>query len=64
MMPGCWLVLLRFWLRVDGVLVRLRETRYFCDLVRNPNTVLREVKHSEGTFGELSAHGAPAEGVS
>jgi type 2A phosphatase activator TIP41 len=29
-MPRCWLVLLRFWLRVDGCLVRLRETRLFC----------------------------------
>lgn len=29
-MPRCWLVLLRFWLRVDGTLVRLRETRLFC----------------------------------
>jgi len=29
-MPRCWLVLLRFWLRVDGSLVRLRETRLFC----------------------------------
>ena len=29
-MPRCWLVLLRFWLRVDGALVRLRETRLFC----------------------------------
>jgi type 2A phosphatase activator TIP41 len=29
-MPRCWLVLLRFWLRVDGALMRLRETRLFC----------------------------------
>ena len=26
-MPSCWLVLFRFWLRVDHVLLRLRETR-------------------------------------
>ena len=63
MMPGCWLVLLRFWLRVDGVLVRLREARYYCDLAKDPHSVLREVKHSEGTFAELRAHGAPPEGV-
>ena len=62
-MPGCWLVLLRFWLRVDGVLVRLREARYFCDLAGAPDTVLREVKHSEGSFADLRAHGAPADGV-
>jgi hypothetical protein len=29
-MPRAWLVLLRFFLRVDGSLVRLRETRVFC----------------------------------
>lgn len=27
-MAECWFVLLRFWLRVDGVLVRLREVRF------------------------------------
>ena len=62
-MPRCWLVLLRFWLRVDKVLVRLRETRYFCDTASAPATLLREVKHSEGTFAELRAGGAPPEGV-
>ncbi len=62
-MPRCWLVLLRFWLRVDKVLVRLRETRYFCDTAAAPATLLREVKHSEGTFAELRAGGAPLEGV-
>ncbi len=62
-MPRCWLVLLRFWLRVDKVLVRLRETRYFCDTAGAPATVLREVKHSEGTFAQLRAGGAPLEGV-
>jgi hypothetical protein len=29
-MRRCWLVLLRFFLRVDGSLVRLREARLFC----------------------------------
>lgn len=32
LMPRCWLVLLRFYLRVDKVAVRLRETRYFCQV--------------------------------
>ena len=31
-MQECWFVLLRFWLRVDGLLVRLHETRYLCEL--------------------------------
>jgi hypothetical protein len=29
-MPKCWFLLLRLWLRVDGCMVRLRETRLFC----------------------------------
>lgn len=32
-MPRAWLVLLRFFLRVDGSMVRLRETRLFCRCV-------------------------------
>jgi WD40 repeat protein len=28
-MPSCWFVLLRYWLRLDGVLVRLCDTRCF-----------------------------------
>jgi hypothetical protein len=32
-MPRCWLVLMRFWLRVDGCLVRLRDVRHFCRCV-------------------------------
>lgn len=31
-MPRCWFVLMRFWMRVDSVLIRLRETRHFCRL--------------------------------
>lgn len=60
-MPKCWLVLLRFWLRVDGMVVRLRDTRLFCRLDRpgSASRVLREVKHHEGTMAELQALGAP-----
>ncbi|KAL4434081.1 hypothetical protein ABPG75_000522 [Micractinium tetrahymenae] len=64
-MPRCWYVLLRFWLRVDHVLVRLRETRVFCQFDSPPPPaarVLREVRHHEGTFADLRAAGAPAEG--
>jgi type 2A phosphatase activator TIP41 len=61
-MPRCWYVLLRFFLRVDGALVRLRETRVFCSFSA-PDVVLREIKHVEGTFKELRSGGAPPEGV-
>lgn len=60
-MPRCWLVLLRFWLRVDGSLVRLRETRLFCRFDRPElrGVLLRETKHFEGTVAQLRAAGAP-----
>mmetsp|Transcript_181 Transcript_181/g.524 ORF Transcript_181/g.524 Transcript_181/m.524 type:complete len:311 (-) Transcript_181:171-1103(-) len=58
-MPGCWYALLRFFLRVDGTLVRMREARLFCDL-KEPNKVVREVKHSESTLAQLSGN-APAD---
>ena len=64
-MPKCWFILLRFWLRVDHTLVRLRETRYFCN-TSSPTQeacIIRETTHSEGTFEELGAAGAPPEGV-
>ncbi|GIL82295.1 hypothetical protein Vretimale_7260 [Volvox reticuliferus] len=65
-MPRCWLVLLRLWIRVDGSLVRLRETRLFCrhDKPDKRLEVLQEVKHCEGTFAELRSRGAPDEGLS
>jgi type 2A phosphatase activator TIP41 len=65
-MPRCWYALLRFFLRVDGVLVRLREVRLFCRLdgaaAEGGVVVLREVRRQEGTFAELAAGGAPPAG--
>lgn len=63
-MPRCWLVLLRLWVRVDGSMVRLRETRLFCrhDKLEKRFEVLQEVKHCEGHFSELRKRGAPDEG--
>jgi len=61
-MPKCWYVLLRFWLRVDGVLIRLIETRVFCD-VRDASCaprVLRETQFREETWEQLRARGAPS----
>lgn len=57
-MPRCWFVLLRFWLRVDGTVVRLREARYFAKFDEAAR-VVREVKHAEGTYEELGASGGP-----
>lgn len=65
-MPKCWFVLLRFWLRVDRVLVRLHETRLMGSFNRAPGAPLvsREVRQSEGTFEHLRSAGAPPDGVS
>ena len=65
-MPQCWFVLLRFWLRVDRVLVRLYETRLMGSLNQAPGAPLvsREVRQSQGTFEQLRSAGAPPAGVS
>ena len=58
-MPKCWFVLLRFWLRVDGVLIRLFETRFFCDFTEVDRTgavvVVRETQRREETWDALRA---------
>ncbi|KFK30065.1 hypothetical protein AALP_AA7G212100 [Arabis alpina] len=61
-MPSSWFLLLRFWLRVDGVLMRLRETRmhYVFGKGETP-TVLRESCWREATFQSLFAKGYPVD---
>ncbi|BFG41969.1 hypothetical protein CerSpe_282430 [Prunus speciosa] len=61
-MPSCWFLLLRFWLRVDGALMRLRDTRMHCAFNDNASpTILRESCWREATFQALSAKGYPSE---
>ncbi|XP_054787022.1 TIP41-like protein [Prosopis cineraria] len=57
-MPSSWFLLLRFWLRVDGVLIRLRDTRMHCIFggAENP-VILRETCWRESTFEALSVKG-------
>lgn len=62
-MPSGWFLLLRYWLRVDGVLMRLRDTRMYCafnDLNATP-VILRESCWREATFQSLSAKGFPSD---
>ncbi|XP_021892353.1 TIP41-like protein [Carica papaya] len=63
-MPSCWFLLLRFWLRVDGVLMRLRDTRVHCafDKSKDP-IILQECCWREATFQALSAKGYPVDSV-
>ncbi|KAF5302934.1 hypothetical protein FQA39_LY02114 [Lamprigera yunnana] len=50
-MPSSYFVLLRYFLRVDGVLVRINDTRYFHDF--STNYVLREYTSKESSVKEL-----------
>lgn len=63
-MPGRWFALARCFVRVDGVLVRLYESRVVATFRSDSNEnnsvdVLRETRHSEGEFKDLVAAGAP-----
>lgn len=54
-MPACFFVLLRFWLRVDGLLLRLLDTRIFHKF--GSPYVQREITVKEATFAELESAG-------
>ncbi|KAA8536250.1 hypothetical protein F0562_028728 [Nyssa sinensis] len=61
-MPSCWFLLLRFWLRVDGALMRLRDTRMHCVFgVNTSPIILRESCWREAKFQALSAKGYPSD---
>ncbi|CAN0905928.1 TIP41-like protein [Linum grandiflorum] len=74
-MPSYWFLLLRFWvsslflmissnlqLRVDGVLMRLRDTRIHCAFGDSPKPlILRETCWRQATFEALSAKGYPVD---
>ncbi|KAL3614260.1 TIP41-like protein [Castilleja foliolosa] len=61
-MPSGWFLLLRFWLRVDGVLMRLRDTRMHCAFAEGTEPViLRESCWREATFKALSSKGYPSD---
>ncbi|XP_068656599.1 TIP41-like protein [Aristolochia californica] len=66
-MPNYWFLLLRFWLRVDGVLMRLRDTRLYCSFGSDPHAIpiiLRESCWREVTFQDLSAQGFSSDSAS
>ena len=50
-MPTFILVLLRFYLRVDSVLVRVRETRLYCE--KDWDYILREVTLREAPYADI-----------
>lgn len=50
-MPTSFFVLLRYFLRVDGVMVRVNDTRYFHDFTKD--YVLREYTNRESGIKQL-----------
>ncbi|XAR72947.1 hypothetical protein NMG60_11019762 [Bertholletia excelsa] len=63
-MPTSWFLLLRFWLRVDGVLMRLRDNRMHCIFSKGATPkILRESCWREATFQALSVKGYPSDSV-
>ena len=54
-MENAFFVLLRFYLRVDGVRVRLIDTRIYHEF--GSNEILREFKHLESDFDMLKMQG-------
>lgn len=51
-MPTFILILMRFYLRVDKVMIRVQETRLYCEI--NWNYLLRDVTLRESSFEDLS----------
>lgn len=58
-MPTFWLVLLRSWLRVDGVVVRVKDARFFHKF--GTEEVYREVHAREVTFAEMPKFRLPVD---
>ncbi|CAG0883802.1 unnamed protein product [Cyprideis torosa] len=53
-MPTFIFILLRFYLRVDGVVVRTIDTRFFIDTTSQTPVILREHSHREAEYKDLN----------
>jgi len=58
-MPTGFFALQRFWLRVDGVEIRLRDTRLYHKF--GTKVLLREYTSRRATFAQLRELGLPAD---
>jgi hypothetical protein len=56
-MDRCWLVLVQFFLRVDNVIVRLYETRYYYETGKS--SIVRDHIRYESTWDDLPKHRLP-----
>ncbi|KAK9870271.1 hypothetical protein WA026_006359 [Henosepilachna vigintioctopunctata] len=50
-MPSCFFILLRFFLRVDNVMIRVNDTRYYHDF--STDYILREFSNKECAFNHV-----------
>ncbi|KAL3266249.1 hypothetical protein HHI36_010429 [Cryptolaemus montrouzieri] len=50
-MPSCFFILLRFFLRVDNVMIRVNDTRYYHDFTTD--YVIREFSNKECAFSDV-----------
>ena len=51
-MPKCYLILLRFWLRVDNVIIRVNDTRIYHEF--GQNYILRHYQEREAKWDKLT----------
>eukprot|EP00808_Paulinella_micropora_P020439 g42084.t1 len=58
-MPACFLLLLRFWLRVDNVLLRIFDTRLYHEF--GAGILLKECTEREDSFEQLKARRLPTQ---
>lgn len=60
-MPSCAFILARYWLRVDDVVVRVRETRVLIDFFGMKPTFYRDVTWRECWWDDLRGKGLPTD---
>jgi type 2A phosphatase activator TIP41 len=60
-MPSCAFILARYWLRVDDVVVRVRETRVLIDFFGIKPTFYRDVTWRECWWEDLRGKGLPTD---
>lgn len=51
-MPKCFLILLRYWLRVDNVIIRINDTRIYGEFGKDH--ILRHYQEKEAKWKELT----------
>jgi len=51
-MPTCFFVLMRFWMRIDGVMFRMRETRIFHEF--SSDYLLRDTRYKDANFKSVA----------